>query len=382
MIARSRARSRWAGLALSVLGSACRIGFDARVATDGDVDGAGPPVSVGGTVTGLSGAGLVLQNNGADDLSITGDGSFTFPTPVSGSYHVTVSSQPAGQACAVANASGALVGVPITNVEVTCFDQGACPASALTFTSNGSFTVPSGCTTITVDARGGGGAGGAKNKGDAAAAGGRGGRAVKTLAGLTAGTTFEIQIGLGGTCASRTATPGGYTGGGGGRSSGFGDGEDGAGTTAPPGGLGGAGSMGGQPGGAGGNGGYGGGGGGGGGDGEIGNSAGGATTFALAAPPTDYVIAGGGGAAGTADQNGDRSGPGGDACVGYGGANGTAAIAGTRSGGGGGGGACFCLGGCDAAPTPDGGVAGSAGTGDACTSAEHGQAGRVVITFP
>lgn len=371
-------RRRWLALMIASGASACRLGFDARVAGDGALGA----FSIGGTVTGLAGAGLVLHLDGGDDLAPAMDGPFEFATPITSgqAYGVTILAQPAGGACSIANASGIVAAGPVTNVEVVCFAAGSCPASPVMFTGNGSFTVPEGCTTLTVEAFGGGGAGGAKNQGQAAAAGGNGGHAVKTLTGQAAGTVVTITIGLGGTCASRAATAGGYAGGGGGKSSGFGDGEDGAGTTAPPGGLGGAGSTGSQPGGAGGDGGFGGGGGGGGGDAKEGNSGGGATTVRIAS--TDYVVAGGGGGAGTADQNGDVSGPGGAACEGYDGANGVAAIAGTRSGGGGGGGACYCIGGCDAIPTPTGGVGGSAGTSGTCAGAQDGVPGRVVLSFP
>src|SRR5512135_1464242 len=36
--------------------------------------------TVGGSVTGLTGTGLVLQDNGGDDLSVSAAGSFTFKT--------------------------------------------------------------------------------------------------------------------------------------------------------------------------------------------------------------------------------------------------------------------------------------------------------------
>ncbi len=36
--------------------------------------------TVGGVVSGLSGTGLVLQNNGGNNLSINANGSFTFTT--------------------------------------------------------------------------------------------------------------------------------------------------------------------------------------------------------------------------------------------------------------------------------------------------------------
>ena len=80
--------------------------------------------SVGGTVTGLNGTGLVLQNNGGDDLQIMSDGSFTFGTGVfdGSAYAVTVAIQPTGlsQTCSVSNATGTLAGADVTDIEVTC----------------------------------------------------------------------------------------------------------------------------------------------------------------------------------------------------------------------------------------------------------------------
>ncbi len=38
--------------------------------------------TIGGNVSGLTGTGLVLQNNGADNLSVTASGTFTFATAV------------------------------------------------------------------------------------------------------------------------------------------------------------------------------------------------------------------------------------------------------------------------------------------------------------
>ena len=68
--------------------------------------------SIGGSVSGLSGTGLVLQDNGADNLTVSQNGSFTFVTKVnSGSaYDVTVMTQPSGQTCAVANVSAGCPG--------------------------------------------------------------------------------------------------------------------------------------------------------------------------------------------------------------------------------------------------------------------------------
>jgi hypothetical protein len=77
-----------------------------------------------GTVTGLAGTGLVLQNNGGDDLAITADGEFSFPTPIASGapYNVTVLTQPSGpsQSCTVANGSGTIGAADVTNVAIVC----------------------------------------------------------------------------------------------------------------------------------------------------------------------------------------------------------------------------------------------------------------------
>ncbi len=91
---------------------------------NGDAGGGSPPpaqYTIGGSVTGLTGTGLVLQDNGADNLSVTQSGSFTFATKVSsgGAYAVTVLTQPSGETCTVANGSGTASG-NVTNVGVSC----------------------------------------------------------------------------------------------------------------------------------------------------------------------------------------------------------------------------------------------------------------------
>jgi hypothetical protein len=77
--------------------------------------------SVGGTVSGLTGTGLTLQNNGGDTLSVTG-GTFTFATklPSGGSYDVTISAQPSGQTCTSSGNSGTVGSANVTTVLITC----------------------------------------------------------------------------------------------------------------------------------------------------------------------------------------------------------------------------------------------------------------------
>jgi hypothetical protein len=81
------------------------------------------PYSIGGTVTNLTGTGLVLQNNAGDNLTVSAAGPFTFATKVAsgGTYAVTVATQPTNpaQSCAVTGGSGAAT-ANVTAVAVTC----------------------------------------------------------------------------------------------------------------------------------------------------------------------------------------------------------------------------------------------------------------------
>ncbi len=81
------------------------------------------PFTIGGTVTGLTGTGLILQDNGGDDLTISANGSFTFKTAIVANkpYLVTVSVPPGTppQTCTVAAGSGTAT-ANVTTVVVTC----------------------------------------------------------------------------------------------------------------------------------------------------------------------------------------------------------------------------------------------------------------------
>ncbi len=91
--------------------------------TNVQVTCAAPTYTIGGTVSGLTGTGLVLQNNGGNNLTITANGSFTFSTAITsgGAYKVTVLTQPSSptQTCTVANGSGTAT-ANVTNVQVAC----------------------------------------------------------------------------------------------------------------------------------------------------------------------------------------------------------------------------------------------------------------------
>ena len=124
--------------------------------------------AIGGTVSGLSGGQQVTLLDNADaahSVTVSADGSFTFPVPVTAgaSYAVTVGTQPTQQTCTVSNAAGAGVVANVTGVAVTCSTNtyaiggtvtgltaaqqvtlldNADAGHALTLSANGSFTFP------------------------------------------------------------------------------------------------------------------------------------------------------------------------------------------------------------------------------------------------
>lgn len=90
--------------------------------TSGD-DSPTAPAShtVGGSVYGLLGT-LVLQIDGGEAVTLTTDGTFTFPTalPTGSTYSVIVQTQPATQICTVVAFSGTIVSADVTDVTVNC----------------------------------------------------------------------------------------------------------------------------------------------------------------------------------------------------------------------------------------------------------------------
>jgi hypothetical protein len=120
--------------------------------------------NIGGALSGLpSGSSVTLQNNGADNLTLSANGSFWFVNTVAaaGAYSVTVLTQPAGVTCTVANGSGTVNANEddVNSVLVTCAVTASVTgtvngllagntltlnngAAVLPLTSNGSFAFP------------------------------------------------------------------------------------------------------------------------------------------------------------------------------------------------------------------------------------------------
>jgi hypothetical protein len=90
--------------------------------------------TIGGTVTGLSGS-VTLQDNGANNLTLTANGAFTFTTAIAAAapYAVSVLTQPSGQTCTISNGSGTVGSANVTNVAVACAASGTGPGSGVGF---------------------------------------------------------------------------------------------------------------------------------------------------------------------------------------------------------------------------------------------------------
>jgi hypothetical protein len=121
----------------------------------------GPPLTLSGTISGLTTSGLSLTALGVNLEITAGAKSFTFgPILVDGlGYDVTAPDQPSGQICTVTNGSGTASTANISNVVVTCSDKtfniggtiSGLSASGLVLT-NGSdmLSVPAGATSFTM----------------------------------------------------------------------------------------------------------------------------------------------------------------------------------------------------------------------------------------
>ena len=82
--------------------------------------------TIGGNISGLGSAQVMLLNNGGDSLTVATNGSFTFATRLatSSAYNVTVGTQPSGGFCTIANGGGTVGSGPVVNLAVSCIQHG------------------------------------------------------------------------------------------------------------------------------------------------------------------------------------------------------------------------------------------------------------------
>jgi 3D (Asp-Asp-Asp) domain-containing protein len=114
------------------------------------------PYTLGGTVNGLTVAGLVLAN-GSDTLPVpAGAPTFTLPTAVafSSNYAVTVASQPAGLTCSVSNGSGPMPAVNVGTVAVVCASNAYMLSGSINGLANTGLTLTDGTDTANIPANG------------------------------------------------------------------------------------------------------------------------------------------------------------------------------------------------------------------------------------
>lgn len=121
-------------LALSQPGGCAALGEQTTAVLTIRDDDVPPPAerfTVGGTVIGLTGTGLVLENHTGLFLEIAGNGPFTFsqlPSLPGTQYFVRVFNQPRNalgfqtQECTVVGGTGVFGSANVTNVIVSCED--------------------------------------------------------------------------------------------------------------------------------------------------------------------------------------------------------------------------------------------------------------------
>ncbi len=110
--------------------------------------------TIGGTISGLTGTGLVLQDNGGDNLTVSANAtSFTFATAVAsgGAYNVSVFTQPSGQVCTVTSGGGTATG-NVTNVNLACVQGYAIGGSIFGLSGTGLVLQDNGGDNLTVSA--------------------------------------------------------------------------------------------------------------------------------------------------------------------------------------------------------------------------------------
>ncbi|MRR16821.1 MAG: hypothetical protein EG826_10240 [Deltaproteobacteria bacterium] len=139
MVAQLRGKRKNPGFLASLpAGFMCMIALAILLTSCGG-DNEGYSYTIRGTVTGMVGGGLVLQNNGVDDLIVPLNGTFVFgrAIPTGLTYSVTIKTLPPAisQTCVVVNGAGTVNDAPVNNIIINCL----APPSRLVVTPPGTF---------------------------------------------------------------------------------------------------------------------------------------------------------------------------------------------------------------------------------------------------
>jgi len=108
--------------------------------------------TIGGTISGLTAAGLSLQDNGGDTLTVSANAtSFTFATKIAsgGAYSVAVLTQPTGMNCSVTGATGT-ASANVTSVTIACAQAYAIGGSVFGLSGTGLVLQDNGSNNVTV----------------------------------------------------------------------------------------------------------------------------------------------------------------------------------------------------------------------------------------
>jgi 6-phosphogluconolactonase len=121
----SAARHATGVVLLSLTLGACGGGGGGAAAPQPPPPPSPPAYTVGGSVNGLAGTGLVLQNNGGNDVAIATSGTFSFSQSLANgaTYTVSILSHPANpsQTCSVTSGgSGTVAAANVTAVVIDC----------------------------------------------------------------------------------------------------------------------------------------------------------------------------------------------------------------------------------------------------------------------
>ena len=135
------------------VGQACAANTDCAGTAACSNNVCAPTFAVGVAVNGLPALNsVVLRNNGGDALPVSADGTYLFPTRVTGAYDVTVFTQAQEAVCTVTNGSGTATADVL--VQVTCADAYVLSGALAGLPVSTTVTLANGTDTLTLSGDG------------------------------------------------------------------------------------------------------------------------------------------------------------------------------------------------------------------------------------